>query len=107
MPYLYLAIAIGFELASTTMLKLSEGFTKMGPAISSLALYAVCFYFFSKSLRSIDLGVAYATWCSAGIVTTSLIAALAFGEKLNAIGIVCLVLITAGCIVLNLYGTAK
>ena len=64
------------------------------------------FYAFSKALLRIDLGVAYATWCAGGIVATTIISALVFGQKLNTIGVIAIVLIIAGCVILNLFGTS-
>ena len=107
MFYLYLGIAIVLEVIGSSLLALSEGFTKLLPTVASLALYGVCFYAFSKALQGIDLGVAYATWCSAGIIMTSAIAVLFFGQKLNAVGVVSVILIIAGCVLLNLFGTSR
>ena len=107
MQYVYLAIAIVLEVIGSTLLGLSDGFTKLLPACLSLVLYGICFYSFSKALQSIDLGIAYATWCSVGIVLTSIISVLAFGQKLTVIGVISLVMIIAGCVLLNLYGSAS
>lgn len=69
-------------------------------------LYILCFYSFSKALLKIDLGVAYATWCAGGIVATTVIAAVVFGQKLNTVGVIAVVMIVVGCVILNLYGTS-
>ena len=97
MHYLLLFAAITLEIIATTLLKYSAGFTKLWPSLGSVAL--------SKALNSINLGVAYATWCAGGIVVTTIISALLFGQKLNMIGIAGIVLIVAGCIIVNLFGT--
>ena len=107
MHYLYLAIAIVLEVTGSSLLGLSDGFTKLLPSAASLVLYGICFYAFAKALQGIDLGVAYATWCSAGIVMTSVIASLFFGQRLNTVGTISIVLIITGCVLLNLFGTAK
>ena len=107
MAYVLLAIAIIFEVISTTLLAMSDGFSKLLPGILSLAFYGVCFVAFSKALQQIDLGIAYATWSSIGMVLTSVIAALLFGERLNLVGIISIAVIMAGCVVLNLYGSAR
>lgn len=107
MHYLYLMGAIVFEVIGTSVLNLSEGFSKLLPAFISIALYAGSFFFLSKALVEIDLGVAYATWCSVGIVLTAIISVLIFGQKLSPVGIVSIVLIMTGCVLLNLYGTVK
>lgn len=107
MQYLMLGGAIMFEIVATTLLKASEGFTKLPPAIGCVVFYVLCFYLFSKALLSIDLGVAYATWCAGGIVATAIISAVLFGERLTTVGIVGIALIICGCVIVNLYGTAR
>lgn len=107
MAYVLLGAAIGLELLATTLLKYSAGFTKLFPSLGCLAAYFLCFFLFSKTLDSINLGAAYATWSAVGIVASSIISAVLFGEKLNTIGIISLVLIITGCILLNLLGIRK
>ena len=107
MAYVLLGAAIGLELLATTLLKYSAGFTKLYPSLGCLAAYFLCFFLFSKTLDSINLGAAYATWSAVGIVASSIISAVLFGEKLNTIGIISLVLIITGCILLNLLGIRK
>ena len=102
MQYILLCTAIILEIIATTLLKTSEGFTKLLPAFGCIVLYICCFYAFSKA----HLGVAYATWCAGGIVATTIISALVFGQKLNTIGVIAIVLIIAGCVILNLFGTS-
>ncbi len=106
MAYLLLGSAVALEIFATTLLKYSEGFTRLCPTIGCMALYFICFFAFSKALNSIDLGIGYATWCAGGIVATSIISALIFGQRLTPIGIVSIVLIIIGCVLLNLFGSA-
>lgn len=105
MAYLYLAIAIVGELIGTTYLKYSDGFTKLGPSMISIISYGLCFFIFSKSLMSINLSVAYATWSAVGLIVTSLISALIFKEGITPAGVAAIIMITVGVVVLNLYGT--
>lgn len=107
MAYVQLGCAIVLELAGTTLLKYSAGFTKLYPTIGCLAVYFLSFFLFSKALNSINLGAAYATWSAVGIVVSAIISALLFGERLNLIGIISLVLIITGCVLLNLFGIVK
>ena len=88
MGYFYLAIAIIGELIGTTLLKMSQGFSKWGIGIVALIAYVICFYFFSKSLKIIDLGVAYAIWSGVGIVITTIIGIIIWKEKVNLITII-------------------
>lgn len=107
MSYLLLAVAIGCEIVATTLLKYSEGFTKLWPTVASLFVYFICYFAFSKALNGLNLGVAYAIWCGVGIVVTAVISALVFSEKLTTAGIIGVGLIVVGCVILNLYGSAS
>ena len=102
MTYLFLAIAIAAEVAGTTFLKLSDGFTKPVPSVLTVLGYGVSFYFLSIALRSIPTGIAYAIWSGAGIILISLIAWLFQGQKLDAPAIGGMGLILAGLLVMNL-----
>lgn len=105
MGYLFLAIAIVGELIGTTFLKYSDGYTKLVPTVISILSYGLCFYVFSKSLLSINLSVAYATWSAVGLIVTTLISVYIFKEGITPAGVAAILMITAGVVVLNLYGT--
>lgn len=106
MGYLYLALAIALELAGTTSMKYSEGFTKLIPSAAVIFFYIVCFFFLTKSLSYINLGVAYATWAGVGLVGATGISILVFKESITIIGILGIILVVCGVAILNLYGTA-
>lgn len=61
--YMKLALAILFEIFATTMLVLSEGFTRILPSILSIIGYGLCYYILTYVFRRMHLGVAYAIWC--------------------------------------------
>lgn len=104
--YVYLAFAIFLELIGTACLKYAAGFTKFLPSAGAIIFYSTCFFFLSKSLKTINLSVAYATWAGVGIVAAALISTLIFGERVNMISIIGMILVVSGVIILNLYGTA-
>ena len=106
MVYLLLAVAIALELVAAALLKVSAGFSRLVPSLLSLLSYLGSVILFAKILEKMNLGVAYATWAGVGIVASALISALLFKETLTAAGVVGIVLIVAGCLLLNLYGTA-
>lgn len=104
MHYIYLSLAIISEIIATSLLKTSEGFTKLVPSLFCIVCYVICYYSLSKALQGINLGIAYAIWCGVGIVATATISWVVFHQKLSPIGIFGLILIVIGCIILNLYG---
>lgn len=106
MSYIYLFIAIIGELLGTTLLKVSEGFSKPLPGVSALLSYGVCFFFLSLAMKKIPLGITYATWLGVGLLVTAVISILVFNEKLNLYTIIGLGLIIVGVLMVNLLGNA-
>jgi small multidrug resistance pump len=102
MTYLYLAVAILAEVAATTFMKLSDGFTRPVPSVLAVLGYGVAFFFLSIALKSIHTGIAYAIWSGVGIVLITLIAWMFQGQKLDAPAIAGMGLIVAGVLVMNL-----
>ncbi len=105
MEYVLLGIAIALELIATTLLKFSNGFTKLLPTVACIIAYCICFFCFSKSLNKINLGIAYALWSGIGIVATAIISSIVFKQETSPLGILGIVLIISGCIILNLFGS--
>lgn len=102
MHWVYLALAIVFEVAGTTCMKLSQGFSKPAPAILMGVFYAACFYFLTISLKRIDVSVAYAVWSGLGTALIATIGVLHFREPLTLLRIVGILAIIGGVIALNL-----
>jgi multidrug transporter EmrE-like cation transporter len=94
----FLGLAILFEIAATTMLKLSDGLAKWHWAALSIALYAVCFLVLAPALKTIPVGVAYAVWSGVGIVAMAVLGVLFFDQKLNAAQLACIALVLVGAI---------
>ena len=101
-PYLYLLIAIVAEVIATSALKASEGFTRLGPTAMVVVGYGVAFWLLSLTLRTIPVGLAYATWSGLGIVLIAIVGWLAFGQKLDAWAVLGMSLIVAGVLIMNL-----
>ena len=102
MQYLFLLIAIISELIGTTLLKLSNGFSIILPSIGTLVFYTLSFYFLSLTLKTIEVGVAYAIWCSIGMSIMAIIGVLFFNETISLLKIISLILIIVGVVGLNL-----
>jgi len=103
--YLFLLISIVSELLGTSMLKASQGFTRLYPSLLTVVAFVISFYFLSLSLKALPLNVTYAIWSGVGTVATALISILIWKEKVNVGSVVGIVLIVAGVIVLNLFGS--
>jgi len=99
--WLYLGTTIVAEVIATSVLKASEGFTRLVPSLVVLAGYATAFYFLSLTLRTIPLGIAYAIWSAVGIALVSVIGSLIYRQSLDAPALIGIGLIVAGVVVIN------
>jgi small multidrug resistance pump len=104
MHWLYLTLAILSEVAGTTCMKLSAGFTKSTPSMLMWLFYGVCFYFLTLSLKKVDVSVAYAIWSGVGTALIATLGVLYFREPITLLKIVGLAAIIAGVIALNISG---
>jgi small multidrug resistance pump len=102
--YLYLLGAILFEIAGTTSLKLSQGFTRLVPSIALFVFYGISFTFFSFALKKIDVSAGYAIWSALGTALIATIGVLYFKEPLSLFKSISLALVILGVIGLNLSG---
>lgn len=107
MKWLYLLIAIAAEVAATSALKASQGFTVLLPSALVVVGYAAAFYFLSLTLSSISVGIAYALWSGIGIVFISLVGWLWFGQALDPAAMIGIALIIAGVCVINFFSNVS
>lgn len=104
--WIYLSIAIVSEVAATSALKASNGFSRLWPSLTVIVGYGLAFYFLSLTLRTVPVGIIYAIWSGAGVALITIIAWLFMGQPLDAPAIVGLTLIVAGVVVLNVFSKA-
>jgi small multidrug resistance pump len=101
--WIFLSVAIVSEVAATSALKASEGFSRLWPSLIVIVGYATAFYFLSLTLKTLPIGVVYAIWSGSGVALIALVAWVFFGQSLDAPAIIGLLLIVAGVVVLNLF----
>ena len=107
MHWLYLAGAILFEVAGTTSMKLSHGFTKLTPSILIFVFYAISFVSLTYAIKKIDMSVSYAIWSGVGTALIAMIGVYYFKESMTTLKFFSLVLIILGVIGLNLQEFSK
>jgi small multidrug resistance pump len=100
--FMYLAMAIVAEVVATTMLKASEGFTRLWPSLVVVVGYAVAFWGLSMVVKTMPLGIVYAIWSGMGIVLVSIAAVFVYQQKLDLPAVFGMGLIIAGVLVINL-----
>lgn len=107
MAWLILAATILCEVLGSTMMKLAEGFTHFWPSVAVFICYGLALTGLTYVLKYIDLSIAYAIWSGAGTALIALIGILYFKEPVTAVRIVCLGLVIAGVVGLQLSAEAK
>lgn len=105
MSWILLAGAILFEVAGTTFLKLSDGFSKLLPVILVIVFYIASMFLLSLVLKKIEVGIAYAVWSGVGTATITLIGIVFFSESMNILKMGGILLVIAGVTILNLAGS--
>ena len=103
----FLGGAILFEVAGTTCMKLSRGFSELVPSIMMFAFYGCAFALNTIAVRTIDLSVAYAIWSGVGTALTAAIGIMYFKEPAGALKMVSLSLIVIGVMGLHSAAVAK
>lgn len=103
---IFFVICILLEQAGNFVINYTDGFTIPLPTILCLVLYAACFYFYSKALVVLNLGVAYAVWSGVSIIFLAFVSILVLHQPLSREDIIGIVIILIGVIGLNIWGTA-
>ncbi|WP_254708664.1 DMT family transporter [Streptomyces lunaelactis] len=101
MGYGLLAAAIAAEVAGTTAMKYSEGFTRLWPSLLTVAGYVLAFSLLAQTLKTLSVGTAYAIWAGVG---TAAIGMIFLGESTSPVKIAGIALVIAGVVVLNFGG---
>ncbi|WP_139492013.1 DMT family transporter [Brevibacillus dissolubilis] len=102
MPWMYLLIAGLLEVVWAMGLKYSEGFTIFWPSVVTVTLLVFSFYLFSKAMKQIPIGTAYAVFTGIGTVGTAVVGMLYLGEVANTAKILFVLLLISGIVGLKL-----
>ena len=102
MGWILLVLAIVLEVAGTTNMKLSEGFSKLVPSVLVLFFYALSIIALTFAVNRLDVSVAYAVWSGMGTALVAVIGLWFFQESLTSVKVVALGLIVVGVVMLHL-----
>ncbi|NUP17826.1 MAG: multidrug efflux SMR transporter [Streptomyces sp.] len=104
MGYLLLAGAIAAEVAATTAMKYSEGFSRLLPSLVTALGYLVSFALLAQTLKTVSVGTAYAIWAGVGTAAIATIGIVFLGDGMTVTKAAGIALIIIGVVVLNLGG---
>ena len=103
---MYLIVAIIFEVAGTTAMKFSEGFTKTVPSIVMFVFYILSLVALTYALKKIDMSMAYAVWAGVGTALITVVGILFFKEPAGLFKVMSILLIIIGVVGLHLSSEA-
>lgn len=102
MAWLFLIIAIVFEVSGTILMKMSGGFSNIKYAVLMLLFYLLSLSMLTLALKKIPIGTAYAIWSGVGIVLIAIVGVLFFKDTLKLSHVIFISFILIGAIGLNL-----
>tara|TARA_B100000586_G_C20006575_1_gene382786 strand:- start:576 stop:911 length:336 start_codon:yes stop_codon:yes gene_type:complete len=102
--YLFLAFAVIVGTASNNFAKSAEGFTLIIPSILSAVTIVLCMYGLSNVMKSIPIGITYASFAGLCIVATTAVGIIKYNQIPNLYTIIGLTLIIIGVVIVNLFG---
>ena len=103
--WIFLVLAIAFEVTGTFFLKLSSGFEKWHWGVLSIISYSASFWFLAPAMKIIPVGIVYAIWAGIGIVAASIIGVFVFSEHLGLLQYTFIAMILIGAVGLNMTTT--
>ncbi|MEW4486504.1 multidrug efflux SMR transporter [Thalassoglobus sp. JC818] len=108
MGWLWLLSSIVCEVIGTTFLKLaSEGDERSGLySFCVVVLYIACFALLGVAMRHFPLSTVYATWSGLGVSLLAIIGVMMFGDQINPLKVISLVLVLVGIVGLNFSGVS-
>ena len=102
--YLFLALAVVLGTAANTFAKSAEGFTLWLPSILTVITIVACMYSLSQVMKTIPVGITYASFAGITIIATTVIGVIKFSQMPNLYTIMGLGLIIIGVFMVNLIG---
>ena len=106
MKWLYLIIAVIFEVIATSALKESNSFTKLVPSLFVIIGYSISFYFLSLTLKDLSIGITYAIWSGLGILLICLVGYFRYGQNLDFPAILGILFIGIGILIIRFFSVS-
>ena len=107
MNYLMLAFSIALEVVGTSLMKKTEGFTNIPITAGMLVAYGIAFYLLSHVVKTLPIGVVYATWSAGGIVLVTAVAYFFYKQTLDLPAIIGMAFIIVGVVLMNAFSNVS
>ena len=105
--YVILIIAVGLGTSANGFAKSAQGFSLIIPSALTAITIVGCMYALSLVMKSIPVGITYASFAGLCIIATTIVGIYKFNQIPNLYTLIGLVLIIAGVLIVNLLGKAN
>ena len=102
--YIVLIMAVILGTAANGFAKGAQGFTIFIPSILTATTIVGCMYTLSIVMKSIPVGITYASFAGLCIIATSIVGMFKFNQIPDLYTIIGLILIISGVLIVNLVG---
>ena len=102
--YAILVIAVILGTAANGFAKGAQGFTLFIPSLLTAVTIIGCMYTLSLVMKSIPVGITYASFAGLCIIATTFVGIFKFNQTPDLFTIIGLILIIAGVLIVNLLG---
>ena len=102
--YIILIIAVVLGTAANGFAKGAQGFTVLLPSVLTAIAIVGCMYTLSLVMKTIPVGITYASFAGLCIIATTLVGMYKFNQLPDLYTIIGLALIIAGVLIVNLLG---
>lgn len=106
MHWLYLGIAVVFEITVAISAGKAQGFTRPAWTTATLVSGGIATYFLSRALLTFDVGAGYAIWTSVAGVGIVILGAILFGQRLGWRTLLGIAAVIVGVVGLQLSGAS-
>jgi quaternary ammonium compound-resistance protein SugE len=102
MAWMLLVAAGLLEIVWAFTMKLSQGFTRLGPSVVTFVAMFASFGLLSISMKTLPLGTAYMVWTGIGAVGALIVGIAVLGEPLTNMRMLAAALIVSGLVLMKL-----
>ena len=104
--FLILVLAVILGTAANSFAKSANGFTLLVPSLITAITIIGCMFTLSIVMKTIPVGITYASFAGLCIVATSIVGIYKFNQVPDFFTIIGLILIISGVLMVNLLGKA-
>ena len=102
--YIILIFAVVLGTAANGLAKSAQGFTLFIPSLLTAITIVGCMYTLSLVMKSIPVGITYASFAGLCIIATTLVGVYKFNQMPDLFTILGLILIVSGVLIVNILG---